>query len=388
MFDSETVKHVTELLGAYGGLIWEAVKVISYLLLALFVIGMLRKSVAQFTGEKKKVGKPYGLTQVNRSVHYERKKSLTSRRRLGQRADTEEDGLDSDDSERSDAETALATTDATASEAGPCVCGPTTKDLAELRKKAYASRKPVVWININNDTMASQRVHFAKCVNEVIENRDKISRVVVAGSSPGGAAPLYGHMYHEMKRLRECSGLWIDFVSDWCAASGGYMQAVAAHSIGAPKPAIIGSIGVIGTIINYREPLEAFGIKIFEETAGPLKRDLTQLGEVNDDKIKHFREGLRKTHAQFIAMVKEYRPNIDEAKCCTGEHWSAEEAKELGLIDRFISEQEALYEANQKNDVIFLVEKANPFSKGLLHVLRKGIDLAIERVRSPSIRVD
>ncbi|MDE5019006.1 S49 family peptidase, partial [Francisella tularensis subsp. holarctica] len=55
---------------------------------------------------------------------------------------------------------------------------------------------------------------------------------------------------------------------DKVAASGGYMMSAVDHKIIAAPFAIVGSIGVVGTIPNIRDLLEKNGINVEMHTSG------------------------------------------------------------------------------------------------------------------------
>ena len=117
-------------------------------------------------------------------------------------------------------------------------------------------------------------------------------------------------------------------------------------------------------------------------TAGKFKRTLSPTGEVTPEAEAKVKEELAVMHRQFIALVKQWRPQIDADKVCTGEHWSAQEAFDLklGLVDALESPEGYLLALNQEADIIELSTKSDPFERGLLRFATGAIDLVISRI--------
>lgn len=79
--------------------------------------------------------------------------------------------------------------------------------------------------------------------------------VVVRIDSPGGVVNGYGFAAAQLERIRQ-AGITLTVCIDQVAASGGYMMSAVANKIIAAPFAIVGSIGVVGTVPNIRELLE------------------------------------------------------------------------------------------------------------------------------------
>ena len=193
------------------------------------------------------------------------------------------------------------------------------------------SGKPIAVIRFTGDVVASQRKNLALLVNEVLFNKDRISRVVVVVESPGGAVPHYGHAFAELERLRK-AGIEFDVCVDTVAASGGYLMSLPANRIIAAPLAIVGSIGVVAQLMNYREFLKNIGVEPLLFTAGKFKRTVTSTGEITEEGKAHFQGELETIHRIFSDLVVKYRSGVDRDKVTTGKHWTAEES--MALNDR------------------------------------------------------
>lgn len=248
---------------------------------------------------------------------------------------------------------------------------------AELR----AAKLPVALLRFDGNPTAAGRRQFARLVDEVVINKAKFSACAVVASSPGGTVTGYGHMYMQMKRLRD-AGIYLIVLIDEYAASGGYLMSLPANIIVAPPLSVIGSIGVVQEFLNFHDLLKSLGVRPMTLTAGKFKRTLSPTGEVTPEAEAKVKEELAVMHRQFIALVKQWRPQIDADKVCTGEHWSAQEAFDLklGLVDALESPEGYLLALNQEADIIELSTKSDPFERGLLRFATGAIDLVISRI--------
>lgn len=251
-----------------------------------------------------------------------------------------------------------------------------------------ASSKPIAVIKFDGDTAATGRRSVAKLIDEVIVNREKLGGAVVVVSSPGGGVAEYGQLYAEMERLR-LENINLTVCVDTYAASGGYLMSLPANRIVAAPFASVGSIGVVAEFLNFHEFLKLLKIEPLTLTAGERKRSITQFGPVTEEGKKHFLDQLAAIHTQFKAVVQKWRKDVDVEKVCNGDHWTAQKAfdEKLGLVDEISTSQAYLLKLNMTNNLVFLVEKYNPFEKSLLRFLTASIDHVITRISQRLTRV-
>jgi len=247
---------------------------------------------------------------------------------------------------------------------------------------AQAPAKPLAVLRFDGDIYASGRVQFARLVDELVVNKDRVAGAVVVVSSPGGGVAQYGQLYAEMERLRK-AGIPLTVCVDTYAASGGYLMSVPANKIVAAPFATVGSIGVVSEFVNAHGFLKQLGFEPLTLTAGKYKRTVTPMGEITDEGKAHFQEQLNAIHRLFIAAVQKYR-KVDPDKVCTGDHWTAQESVEqnLNLVDELATSQEYLLQANQENDLVFFSERRNPFERGIFRFLTRLSDHILERLTS------
>lgn len=239
--------------------------------------------------------------------------------------------------------------------------------------------KPVAVVRFEGDVMASQRNCLATLVNEILFNKDRISKAVFVITSPGGGVPHYGHAFAELERLRK-AGIEFDVCVDTVAASGGYLMSLPANKIIAAPFAMVGSIGVVAQLMNFHSLLKRLGVEPLTFTAGKFKRTVTSTGEITEEGKEHFQSQLDSIHRAFGALVGKYR-KVDLDRVTTGEAWSAAESVELGLnlVDEIATSAEYLFTLNGNSDLVTLSIKKDPKSR-LLSLLSATMDLAIEKV--------
>ncbi len=130
------------------------------------------------------------------------------------------------------------------------------------------------------------------------------------------------------------------------AASGGYMLSCAGHYIVAHNSSIVGSVGAIINVVNVREALAKFGVKIDVFKSGKFKDVLSNTidkdgGDSNGRELVHRTvDGIGN---YFLSVVSSRRKiNKDSFdKISDAGIFISKDAKELGLIDEIGSEQHA-----------------------------------------------
>ncbi len=179
--------------------------------------------------------------------------------------------------------------------------------------------------------------------------------VLLRLESPGGTVTGYGLAAVQLARLRK-AGIKLTVAIDEVAASGGYMMAVVANHIVASPFAVIGSIGVIGTVPNVNRLLKRFEVDYVEVTAGEHKRPVSMMGPLTEEGLKKFATQIQETHVLFRDHVKHYRPKLEIEKIATGDIWHGTDGLSLGLVDELSTSDEVIDRARHTDnlDVIHL----------------------------------
>ena len=216
---------------------------------------------------------------------------------------------------------------------------------ASKKQDATNEVKPRLFvIDFKGGMEAKEVASLREVVTAVLTMATEQDEVLVRVESGGGVVHGYGLCASQLQRLRD-RGLHLTVAIDKVAASGGYMMAcVAQHIIAAPF-AIVGSIGVVAQLPNFHRLLQKHDIDYEQHTAGQYKRTLTLFGENDEAGRQKFREELESVHQQFRSFVSRHRPRIQLDKVATGEHWLANEALHLDLVDELRTSDDYLLDS-------------------------------------------
>ena len=229
---------------------------------------------------------------------------------------------------------------------------------AEKRRQKDGSkpRRRVFVIDFHGDIKATEVASLREVITGVLMEAGEGDEVLVRLENAGGIVTEHGLAASQLVRVRE-RGIPLTVAVDKMAASGGYLMAVVANRILAAPFAVLGSIGVVAQLPNFRRLLERTGVDYELHTAGEYKRTLTLFGENNDAGREKLREQLEETHGLFKDFIREFRPDLDLARVATGEYWHGRQALSLGLVDEVCTSDDHLMGASEDAD-LYLVSYA------------------------------
>tara|TARA_B100000902_G_scaffold201690_1_gene192181 strand:- start:176 stop:982 length:807 start_codon:yes stop_codon:yes gene_type:complete len=164
----------------------------------------------------------------------------------------------------------------------------------------------------------------------------KASCVAITINSPGGS-PVQSHLIYSCIRqqAKKNNKKVIVFAED-VAASGGYLISCAGDEIYANSSSIIGSIGVIYSSFGFTELIKKIGVERRVHTAGKNKSTLDPFLEEKNEDIERLKKIQLDLHKDFIEVVEKSRgTKLDKSgtELFSGEFWSGNKAKDLGLVD-------------------------------------------------------
>lgn len=211
------------------------------------------------------------------------------------------------------------------------------KKLVKQRKQEAKAaqgrrRKRVFVLDFRGDMRATATASLREEVSAVLAVAEPGDEVLVRLENAGGLVHEHGLAASQLARIK-ARGIPLTVAVDKVAASGGYLMACVADRIVAAPFAVLGSIGVLAQIPNFRRLLDEHGVNVEQIKAGRFKRTVSVFGEVTDEDRDKLREELEDIHVLFQAMVAKYRPALDLERVATGEHWYGTRALELGLVD-------------------------------------------------------
>ena len=224
------------------------------------------------------------------------------------------------------------------------------KDREAADKRGDAPRPRLFVLDFDGDIEASRVDALREEITALLQVARSGDEVLLRLESPGGVVHGYGLAASQLRRLRD-RGYRLTIAVDKVAASGGYMMACVADRIVAAPFAVLGSIGVVAMLPNFRRLLEKHEIDVEQHTAGEYKRTLSMFGENTEAARSKFRQELDETHALFKRFVLDNRPQLDLERIATGEHWYGTQALDLQLVDRLSTSDDLLLEAAQSSEV-------------------------------------
>ncbi|MFH1073292.1 MAG: signal peptide peptidase SppA [Nanoarchaeota archaeon] len=173
------------------------------------------------------------------------------------------------------------------------------------------------------------------------KKNSRIKAVIFEINSPGGSAVASDEIGQAVKELDKPTVAWIREVG----ASGAYWVASSTDHIVANRMSITGSIGVIGSYLEFPNLLTRFNITYRRLVAGKYKDAGIPYRELQKDEQELFQEKLDKIHVYFIQEVSQNR-NLtynQTAELATGMFYLGVEAKDLGLVDELGGKEEAVH---------------------------------------------
>jgi len=203
-------------------------------------------------------------------------------------------------------------------------------------------------VGTNNGGILSQDVISSTDAVELIEKAGKnenIKAIILEIDSPGGSAVASEEIANAVKKTNKTTVAWIREVG----ASGAYWVASSADHIVANRASITGSIGVIGSYLEFPGFLERYNVTYRRLVAGKYKDIGSPYKEMTEEEKAIFQQTLDSIRDYFVSEVAKNR-NLnkkDVDKVANGLFYLGAQAKELGLVD----------ELGGKDEVISYIEK-------------------------------
>lgn len=223
-------------------------------------------------------------------------------------------------------------------------------DKQKSKGKSKASSPRIFVIHFNGDTRASAVEALREEITAILLTAKPDDRVLCCLESPGGMVNAYGLAASQLQRFRDAKIKLIVAV-DKVAASGGYMMACVADEVIAAPFAVIGSIGVVAQLPNFRRYLEKKNIDFEQLTAGEYKRTLSVFGKNTAKGREKMQEELEEVHTLFKDFIKQHRPDINIDQVATGEYWYGAKALELKLVDTLKTSDDFILAAKDDCDI-------------------------------------
>ncbi|MBF7018441.1 signal peptide peptidase SppA [Staphylococcus sp. 18_1_E_LY] len=183
---------------------------------------------------------------------------------------------------------------------------------------------------------------FMKQLDNVKKDKS-VKGVLLTVNSPGGGTYPSDEIYNKIKQIKK-KGKKVYVHMESLAASGGYYVSAPADKIYAGPQSMVGSIGVIMSNVDYSGLQKKLGIKENVIKSGAHKDILSSSRPMTSDEKNILQSMLNDSFDRFINIVKNGRHMSEKKvrKLADGRVYSAQQAKENGLIDNIGYQNEAL----------------------------------------------
>ncbi len=171
---------------------------------------------------------------------------------------------------------------------------------------------------------------------------DDIKAIVLRINSPGGNALTSDLIWREIEVTKKIKPVVVSMGN--YAASGGYYIACNANKIFAEPSTITGSIGVFGTLPNFTQAANKFGINTVQVKTHENASEYSPFVPL-DEKFKGFTlESVEHIYDVFVNRVATGRKMTFAAvdSLAQGRVWSGTDAKRIGLVDQLGTMNDAI----------------------------------------------
>lgn len=190
---------------------------------------------------------------------------------------------------------------------------------------------------------------YMDLLDQLMDNSEN-KGVLLYIDSPGGTVYESDELYLKLLEYKETTKrpVYAYFAAEAC--SGGYYIAMAADEIYANRNAWTGSIGVIISLLNYKELSEKIGVRSVDITSGRNKTMGSGFDDLTDEQREILQSMVNEAYAQFVDIVAAGRKLERERvlELADGRIYTAQQALDLKLIDHIAGEESAVDEILKK----------------------------------------
>lgn len=182
------------------------------------------------------------------------------------------------------------------------------------------------------------------------DNDPEIKAILLRVNSPGGTAASAQEIYEEVRRVEKPVVVSIADIG----ASGAYYIAAGADQIVASRASLVGSIGVIVQIADFRELYKKLGIDYVVIRQGKFKDLGNPARALTEEEKEILSAQSRVVYEQFISDVAKGRGMAEEEveKLATGLVYPGTEALDMKLVDELGNYRDAVDLAAELGKII------------------------------------
>ena len=173
-----------------------------------------------------------------------------------------------------------------------------------------------------------------------------VKAMLIRINSPGGSVSASQEIVEAIRTIKKPVVISMGDM----AASGGYYVACAGPEIYANPGTLTGSIGVISQVMEMKDLMEFFKVKVHTIKTGELKDAGSPYREFNDTDRTYFASLGSEIMDQFVTHVSDARklPKEKVLEVADGRVWTGREAHKLGLVDKLGGMQAAIDALREK----------------------------------------
>ncbi len=181
-----------------------------------------------------------------------------------------------------------------------------------------------------------------------------LKAIIFIVDSPGGSVTASDNLYEEIRKFKSRGYKVVTFVNSMSASGAYYITANSDRIIAAPT-SLVGSIGVIMEWYNFQGLAGKIGVKEETVKSSEMKDIGSPFKKMSDQERDVLQKVVNQSYARFKNIVKVGRrmSDIEVGRVATGEVWTAQDAKRLGLVDDVGYVSQAIYSAKQLTGVEF-----------------------------------
>lgn len=165
--------------------------------------------------------------------------------------------------------------------------------------------------------------------------RSSPSAIVLSLDTPGGLVSGAFETAVEIAAMCRAASVPLHAYVDGTAASAGYALAAVCETVTMPRTAIVGSVGVIASMVDMSEALAKDGVKVRLITSGARKADGDPTQPMTDEAIAAAQSQVDAMAAVFFEHVATHRGmSVDAVRAMQAAVYTGADAIEAGLADQ------------------------------------------------------
>ena len=222
-----------------------------------------------------------------------------------------------------------------------------------------------------------------KTINKIHKDED-VKAVVLRVNSPGGSANASEQIWHAITTLQAKGMPVVVSMSDY-AASGGYYISCCADYIYAEPTTLTGSIGIFGTVPNFKKIREKVGVDmdmVTTNTYAGMEISMVMNG-MNKNEQALMQAMIERGYDLFTKRCAEGRDMTQDAIKAVGEGrvWLGKDAVNIGLVDELGNINSAIEKAAQLAELEAYQLSYYPEKKDPLQEMLKMFDTSTPEER-------